>query len=124
MMIFKRQQAEEYKGHDKTFTFIIKGKSGSEYYVQFHTYTHAHTHRSAYQHPQTQLGGAKYELNSLIGISTFTLFYFVLFFYFWLRWGFVPVHGLSLVVASGGLLLVAVHGLLIAVASLVVEHGL
>ena len=31
---------------------------------------------------------------------------------------------LSLVVASGGLLFVAVHGLLIAVAFLVAEHGL
>ena len=34
------------------------------------------------------------------------------------------MHGLSLVVASGGLLFVAVHGLLIAVPSLVAEHGL
>ena len=38
-----------------------------------------------------------------------------LFIYFWLRWVFVAAHGLSLV---------AVSGLLIAVASLVVEHGL
>ena len=44
--------------------------------------------------------------------------------YFWLRWVLVAACGLSLIVASGGLLFVAVHGLLIAVASLVTEHGL
>ena len=44
--------------------------------------------------------------------------------YFWLRWVFVVVRRLSLVAASGGLLFVAVRGLLIAVTSLVVEHGL
>ena len=49
---------------------------------------------------------------------------FILFIYFWLHWVFVAACGLSLVVVSGGLLFVAVHGLLIAVASLVVEHGL
>ena len=37
------------------------------------------------------------------------------FFFLWLRWVFVAAHGLSLV---------AVRGLLIAVASLVAEHGL
>ena len=44
--------------------------------------------------------------------------------YFWLHWVFIAVRGLSLVVVSGGLLFVAVHRLLIAVASLVAEHGL
>ena len=44
------------------------------------------------------------------------LFYFLnTFIYFWLRWVLVAVRGLSLV---------TVCGLLIAVASLVVEHGL
>ena len=38
-----------------------------------------------------------------------------LFFFFWLRWVFIAVHGLSLAVVSG---------LLIAVASLDAEHGL
>ena len=48
-----------------------------------------------------------------------------LFIYFWLRWVFIAAHGLSLVAASGGgLLFVAVRGLLIVVASLVAEHGL
>ena len=49
-------------------------------------------------------------------------FVIYLFIYFWLRWVFIA-HGLSLVVARG-LLFVAVHGLLIAVAFLVAEHGL
>ena len=41
----------------------------------------------------------------------------------WLRWVFVTVQGLSLVVENGGYSLVGAHGLLIAVASLFVEHG-
>ena len=53
------------------------------------------------------------------GTVPFVAFYFfiILFylFYFWLRWIFVAARGLSLV---------AVRGLLIAVASLVAEHGL
>ena len=48
---------------------------------------------------------------------------FILFLNFWLHWVFVAARGLSLVAASGGYS-VAVRGLLIAVASLVVEHGL
>ena len=43
---------------------------------------------------------------------------------FWLHWVFVAAHGLSLVVVSSGYSLVVVLGLLSAVASLVVEHGL
>ena len=61
----------------------------------------------------------------------FALFYF-LFFYkfiylficFWLHWVFVAVHGLFSSCGERGLLFIAVHGLLIPVASLVVEHGL
>ena len=45
-------------------------------------------------------------------------------FFFWLLWVFVVARGLSLVAESGGYSLVAVHRLLIAVASLVVVHGL
>ena len=48
---------------------------------------------------------------------------FYLFIYFWLRWVFVAEHGLSLVEVSGGYSVV-VHGLLIAVASLIAEHDL
>ena len=45
-------------------------------------------------------------------------------YFFGLPWVFVVAHGLSLAAASGGYSLVAVHGLLIAVASLVAEHEL
>ena len=45
-------------------------------------------------------------------------------FLFWLRWVFVAVRGLFSSCGKRGLLLIAVHGLLIAVASLVVKHGL
>ena len=45
-----------------------------------------------------------------------------LIFIYSLYWVFVAAHRLSVVVASRGYYLVAVHGLLIAVASLVVEH--
>ena len=50
-------------------------------------------------------------------------FIVVYFIYFWLHWVFVAACGLSLVVASGGYS-VAVRRLLIAVVSLVAEHGL
>ena len=56
-------------------------------------------------------------------MNFFLKFIYFLFIYFWLRWVFVAVLGLSLVAASG-LSLVAVCGLLTAVASLVAEHGL
>ena len=46
-----------------------------------------------------------------------------LFICLWLHWVFIAVRGLSLVVVSRGYSLVAVHGLLIVVVSLV-EHGL
>ena len=45
---------------------------------------------------------------------------FLILIYFWLY--FIAVHGLSLVAVSGGYSLVAVHVLLISVASLVAEH--
>ena len=44
--------------------------------------------------------------------------------YFWLCWIIIATCGLSLVVASGGHSLAAMQRLLIAVASLVVEHRL
>ena len=46
------------------------------------------------------------------------------FIYFWLCWVSAVVLGLSLAVASRGNSLVVARGLLIAVASLVVGHGL
>ena len=56
----------------------------------------------------------------------FFIYLFILFylFYFWLCWVFVAVCGLSSSCSEWVLLLVVVHGLLIVVASCVVEHGL
>ena len=54
-----------------------------------------------------------------VGICFFSL---INFFFFWLRWVSIAACRLSLLVASGGLLFVAVRGLLIAVASLVAKH--
>ena len=51
-------------------------------------------------------------------------FKFIYFIYLWLCWVFVAMHGLSLVAASRGYSLLRLHGLLLAVASLVAEHGL
>ena len=62
--------------------------------------------------------------------STVTIYSFfflnklILFIYFWLRQVCIAACGLSLVVASRGLLFVAVRGFLVKVASLVSEHGL
>ena len=46
------------------------------------------------------------------------------FFFFWLFWIFVAASGLSIVTVKRGYSLVAVHRLLIAVASLAAEHRL
>ena len=54
----------------------------------------------------------------------FFLFVCLIYFYFWLYWIFVAARGLFSRCGEWGLLFVAVRGLLIAVASLVVEHGL
>ena len=56
--------------------------------------------------------------------SFFFLIYIYLFIYlFWLCWVFVAARAFSSC-SERGLLFVVVHGLLIAVASLVAEHGL
>ena len=47
----------------------------------------------------------------------------VVFFFFWLRWVFIAAHGPSSC-GKQGILFIAVRRLLIAVASLVAEHGL
>ena len=51
-------------------------------------------------------------------------FFFKEFIYFWLCWVFVALHRLSFQLWQAGCTLVAVCGLLIALASLVVEHRL
>ena len=52
-----------------------------------------------------------------------SLYLKTLFIYFWLLWVFVLCRFFSLVAARGGFAAVTVHGLLIAVAFLVAEHG-
>ena len=54
----------------------------------------------------------------------FGVFLKIYLFYFWLHWVFVAAHGLFSSCRERGLLFVVVHRLLIAVASLVEEHGL
>ena len=46
-----------------------------------------------------------------------------IFVYLWLCWIFIAAIGFSVVTAGGGYSLVVVHGLLIEVASFVVERG-
>ena len=77
-----------------------------------YTHTHTHTHIYIYIYIYIYIFIYYYFLN---------LFYFI---YFWLHWVFVAVRGLSLVAASGGYSTLPLRGLLIAVASLVAEHGL
>ena len=60
-------------------------------------------------------------------VQTVTVKPHTAFFFFWLRWVFVAVRGLSSSCGEWGLLFVlfvAVGGLLIVVASLAAEHGL
>ena len=72
------------------------------------------------RHQSTQWIGFWGFFNFLF-IYSLILFYF---FYFWLRWVFVAVRGLFSGCGEQGLLFVAVLGLLITVASFVVEHWL
>ena len=51
-------------------------------------------------------------------------FYIILFIYFCLCWIFIAAEAFSVVMETGGCSLVVVLGLLLAVASLVGEHGL
>ena len=58
-------------------------------------------------------------------LHSFFFFKFIYYYYyFWLHWFFIAARGLSLVAASGGYSLLRCAGFFIAVASLVVEHGL
>ena len=52
------------------------------------------------------------------------MFFFFFPIYFWLHWVVFAVCGLSLVAVNAEFSLAVVHGLLIAVTSLIVEHGL
>ena len=59
-----------------------------------------------------------------VDFAFFFFFFKFYLFYFWPCWVFVAARGLSSGCSERGLLFVAVRGLLIAVASLVAEHGL
>ena len=61
---------------------------------------------------------------SLILFFFYKFIYLFLFVYFWLHWVSVAARGLFSSCGKRGLLFIVVRGLLIAVASLVVEHGL
>ena len=63
-------------------------------------------------------------LGKYIKFLFFKINLFILFIYFWLRCVFVAACGLFSSCVEWGLLFVVVRGLLIAVASLVAEHGL
>ena len=55
--------------------------------------------------------------------QVFLLLFLIVFIYFWPCWILVAVCRFSLIVVSRGYSLIAVLGLLIAVASLISEHG-
>ena len=59
-----------------------------------------------------------------LNVFYFLINFMYLFIYFWLCWVFVAARGLFSSCGERGLLFVVVRGLLIAVASLVAEHGL
>ena len=59
-----------------------------------------------------------------IYIYLYIYLFIYLFIYFWLHWVFVAVCRLFSSCGEQGLLFIAVHGLLTALASLVVEHRL
>ena len=64
-------------------------------------------------------------LASILHVIFFFINLFIyLFIYLWLHWVFAAACGLFFSCGEQGLLLVAVRGLLIAVASLAAEHGL
>ena len=65
-----------------------------------------------------------FDLDSFLLLFFFSINVFIYLFHFWLRLVFIVAHGFFLVEARWGLLFIAVRGLLIAVVSLVAEHGL
>ena len=62
-------------------------------------------------------------INQIVNFFFKINLFIYLFIYFWLHWVFISAHGLFSSGGERGLLFVAARGLLIAVASLVVEHG-
>ena len=66
----------------------------------------------------------KYIFIKTLLLQTYLFFKKRFMYLFWLLWVFAVAYMLSLVAVSGSYSLVVVHGLLIAVVSLIVEHGL
>ena len=64
------------------------------------------------------------EATESVSLRPFFFFFFNLFTYLWLRWGLRCCAQAFSSCGEWGLLFVAVRGLLVALASLVVEHGL
>ena len=58
------------------------------------------------------------------GVLLFFIYLFLFIYYLWLCWVFIAAHGLFSSCIEWGLLFIAVCGLLVAVVSLVAEHGL
>ena len=65
-----------------------------------------------------------YVLIAVLGLFSKVFLCMYVCMYVWLHWVFIAARGLSLAAASRGYSFVAVHRLLIVVASLVAEHGL
>ena len=63
-------------------------------------------------------------LSHLLLCIYLSIYIYYVFIYFWLCSVFAALHGFSLVIESRGYSLAAVHGLVIAVASLVAEYRL
>ena len=75
--------------------------------------------------PWSLQSGSLHVAPTLLLANCVTLLVFKkLFIYFWLHWVFIAACGLSLVAVSGEYCLVAVCGLLTAMASVVAEHRL
>ena len=81
-------------------------------------------HNSVTQYLNYRISKVELDLasNPKDGPRYLLFFKFYLFIYFWLRLVFIAAQGLFSSCGEQGLLFVAVHGLLIVVASLVAEH--
>ena len=73
----------------------------------------------------SQCFSASYRVSqAAVSPSSVFIYLFILFIYLWLCWVFVAARGLLSSGGERGLLFIAVHGPLTAVASLGAEHGL
>ena len=79
---------------------------------------------ACYRRYSQKFSSPQVSLIPLLSLCKFIYLFVCLFIYFWLHWVFIAARGLSRVAASTGYSLLWCAGLLIVVASLVVEHGL